>query len=41
MNLPKQKKRLEETLAARRTPEMDYFLITFADSFNLTLDEIS
>ncbi|MEC6882371.1 5'-deoxynucleotidase [Photobacterium sp. NCIMB 13483] len=37
----KAKKRLEETLAERRTPEMDYFLTTFADSFNLTLDEIS
>ena len=37
----KAKKRLEETLAARRTPEMDYFLTTFSDSFNLTLDEIS
>ncbi|PTB34212.1 5'-deoxynucleotidase [Photobacterium phosphoreum] len=37
----KAKKRLEETLAVRRTPEMDYFLTTFADSFNLTLDEIS
>lgn len=37
----KAKKRLEETLAERRTPEMDYFLSTFADSFNLTLDEIS
>lgn len=35
------KKRLEETLAARETPEMRYFLETFAQSFTLTLDEIS
>lgn len=35
------KKRLEDTLAARTSPEMTYFLETFADSFNLTLDDIS
>ncbi|PSV24688.1 5'-deoxynucleotidase [Photobacterium sp. GB-56] len=35
------KKRLEETLEQRKTPEMTYFLETFADSFNLTLDDIS
>lgn len=35
------KKRLEETLATRETPEMRYFLETFAQSFTLTLDEIS
>ncbi|MEJ2763288.1 5'-deoxynucleotidase [Photobacterium sp. MCCC 1A19761] len=35
------RKRLEDTLAARKSPEMTYFLETFADSFNLTLDDIS
>lgn len=35
------KKRLEETLEQRKTPEMTYFLETFADSFSLTLDDIS
>ncbi|WP_299690575.1 5'-deoxynucleotidase [uncultured Vibrio sp.] len=35
------KRRLEETLAQRKSPEMDYFLITFAPSFELSLDEIS
>ena len=35
------KKNLEKTLADRSTPEMEYFLATFVDSFNLTLDEIS
>ncbi|UTM56517.1 5'-deoxynucleotidase [Photobacterium sp. CCB-ST2H9] len=35
------KNRLEETLEERKTPEMDYFLTTFATSFNLTLDEIN
>ncbi|UXI00476.1 5'-deoxynucleotidase [Photobacterium sp. TY1-4] len=35
------RKRLEDTLAARESPEMTYFLATFADSFNLTLDDIS
>ncbi|MGF1723435.1 5'-deoxynucleotidase [Photobacterium nomapromontoriensis] len=35
------KNNLEKTLAARSTPEMEYFLQTFVDSFNLTLDEIS
>ncbi|GMQ45840.1 5'-deoxynucleotidase [Vibrio sp. 10N] len=35
------KKRLDETLQERRTPEMDYFLNTFAPSFELSLDEIS
>ena len=35
------KKRLDITLAQRRTPEMDYFLNTFAPSFELSLDEIS
>ncbi|MDF4856238.1 5'-deoxynucleotidase, partial [Vibrio parahaemolyticus] len=35
------KKRLDVTLQERRTPEMDYFLNTFAPSFELSLDEIS
>ena len=35
------KKRLQETLEARSTPEMQYFLDTFAQSFTLTLDDIS
>lgn len=35
------KKRLDITLQERRTPEMEYFLNTFAPSFELTLDEIS
>nr|WP_275587936.1 5'-deoxynucleotidase [Vibrio vulnificus] len=35
------KKRLDITLAERKTPEMDYFLNTFAPSFELSLDEIS
>ncbi len=35
------KKRLRETLDARSTPEMQYFLETFAQSFTLTLDDIS
>jgi 5'-deoxynucleotidase len=35
------KTRLEATLEKRRSPEMDYFLATFANSFSLTLDEIN
>lgn len=35
------KKRLEKTLDEKKTPEMDYFLQTFAASFELSLDEIS
>ncbi|MCG7495830.1 5'-deoxynucleotidase [Vibrio sp. Of7-15] len=35
------KARLERTLEQRKSPEMDYFLATFANSFSLTLDEIS
>ncbi|MBW3694536.1 5'-deoxynucleotidase [Vibrio sp. T187] len=35
------KRRLEETLQQRKTPEMEYFLTTFAPSFELSLDEIS
>lgn len=35
------KKRLEQTLSERSSPEMKYFLDTFVDSFNLTLDDIS
>lgn len=35
------KKRLDVTLRDRHTPEMEYFLNTFAPSFELTLDEIS
>ena len=35
------KRRLEETLEQRKSPEMNYFLTTFAPSFELSLDEIS
>jgi 5'-deoxynucleotidase len=35
------KRRLEATLEERDSPEMRYFLRTFAPSFELTLDEIS
>ncbi|WP_104399271.1 5'-deoxynucleotidase [Vibrio penaeicida] len=35
------KKRLDKTLKDRKSPEMDYFLETFAESFELSLDEIS
>lgn len=35
------KKRLDVTLKERHTPEMEYFLNTFAPSFELSLDEIS
>ncbi|MEZ9858696.1 5'-deoxynucleotidase [Vibrio splendidus] len=35
------KRRLEETLSQRKSPEMDCFLTTFAPSFELSLDEIS
>ncbi len=35
------KKRLDVTLKERHSPEMDYFLNTFAPSFELSLDEIS
>lgn len=35
------KKRLDVTLKERYTPEMEYFLNTFAPSFELSLDEIS
>lgn len=35
------KKRLDITLKERHSPEMAYFLETFAPSFQLTLDEIS
>ncbi|MCG9543200.1 5'-deoxynucleotidase [Vibrio sp. Isolate33] len=35
------KRRLEETLEQRKSAEMDYFLTTFAPSFELSLDEIS
>ncbi|MEF1290997.1 5'-deoxynucleotidase [Vibrio sp. M260118] len=35
------KKRLDVTLKERHTPEMEYFLTTFAPSFELSLDEIS
>ncbi len=35
------KRRLEETLEQRKSPEMDYFLTTFAPSFELSPDEIS
>ncbi|MGF1730821.1 5'-deoxynucleotidase [Photobacterium kasasachensis] len=35
------KKRLEQTLSERSSPEVQYFLDTFVDSFNLTLDDIS
>ena len=35
------KSRLEKTLDARRSPEMDYFMQVFVPSFHLSLDEIS
>jgi 5'-deoxynucleotidase len=35
------KKRLDGTLKEKQTPEMEYFLTTFAPSFELSLDEIS
>ena len=35
------KKRLDVTLKQGKTPEMTYFLLTFASSFELSLDEIS
>lgn len=35
------KRRLEQTLQDRDSPEMCYFLKTFSASFELTLDEIS
>ncbi|MFC5077059.1 5'-deoxynucleotidase YfbR [Vibrio thalassae] len=35
------KKRLDQTLLEKKTEEMDYFLNTFAPSFELSLDEIS
>lgn len=35
------KKRLDITLKQRHSPEMEYFLHTFAPSFELSLDEIS
>ncbi|MCY9872237.1 5'-deoxynucleotidase [Vibrio barjaei] len=35
------KKRLDQTLREKQTEEMDYFLNTFAPSFELSLDEIS
>ena len=35
------KKRLDITLKERYSPEMEYFLYTFAPSFELSLDEIS
>lgn len=35
------KTRLERTLEARRSPEMDYFMQIFVPSFQLSLDEIS
>ncbi len=35
------KKRLDKTLKERESPEMRYFLDTFAKSFELSLDEIS
>ena len=35
------KRRQEETLEQRKSTEMDYFLTTFAPSFELSLDEIS
>ena len=37
----KAKANIEHNLQKRSTPEMEYFLATFVDSFNLTLDEIS
>lgn len=33
--------RLQSTLKARQSPEMDYFLAVFVPSFSLSLDEIS
>ena len=35
------KTRLEKTLAARRSAEMDYFMAVFVPSFHLSLEEIS
>ena len=35
------KSRLEKTLEARRSQEMDYFMQVFVPSFHLSLDEIS
>lgn len=35
------KRNLEKTLQDRESKEMRYFLCTFANSFELTLDEIS
>ncbi|VTP72907.1 5'-nucleotidase yfbR [Leclercia adecarboxylata] len=35
------KTRLEKTLEARRSEEMDYFMEVFVPSFQLSLDEIS
>ncbi|MFU9136805.1 5'-deoxynucleotidase [Erwinia tasmaniensis] len=35
------KARLEKTLTARHSPEMDYFVAVFVPSFSLSLDEIS
>ncbi|AJJ55839.1 HD domain protein [Yersinia pseudotuberculosis IP 32953] len=35
------KARLENTLAIRQSPEMDYFMAVFVPSFSLSLDEIS
>ncbi|CAM3670054.1 5'-deoxynucleotidase [Xenorhabdus thuongxuanensis] len=35
------KKRLDKTLAERRSEEMDYFMDVFVPSFSLSLDEIS
>ncbi|VFS49542.1 5'-nucleotidase yfbR [Moellerella wisconsensis] len=35
------KKRLEQTLADRKSPEMDYFIEIFVPGFCLSLDEIS
>lgn len=35
------KTRLEATLEARRSQEMDYFMEVFVPSFHLSLDEIS
>ncbi|MFD2180153.1 5'-deoxynucleotidase [Veronia pacifica] len=35
------KSRLEKTMKKRRSEATDYFMSTFAESFNLTLDEIS
>ena len=41
MNSCWQKPRLEATLEARRSQEMDYFMEVFVPSFHLSLDEIS